>query len=112
MPDTQKNIVKDSLRCGALIFLLLAILITARGGAYILLAIAIIPGMGYGLVLMSSVENIRYPLGGILFILLSVGINIGCVYEVSRDFLRAGQYAPFRLVAYSAIGAVALSLCY
>ena len=76
------------------------------------MVVGIVPGLGFGLVLMSSAEDIRYPLGGISFILLSVGINIGCVALVLIDFMKPGQYVPFWFVACSAFGAVLLTVCY
>ncbi|WP_431216438.1 hypothetical protein ACQ86N_18575 [Puia sp. P3] len=90
----------------------MALLLLGRGGVFILLVMAVAPGLGFGLVLMSSVENIRYPLGGVLFILLSLAINTGCSALVTINFLKSGHYAPFNLIAFSAIGAVLLNLCY
>jgi len=85
-----------------------------RGGGFIVLLIYAVPGLFYGLTLVSSVDPPVTTLGTILFIILSMVINILCVYGVLRDFMNvdAGPYVALELVTYSTVGAVTLGLCY
>ena len=70
------------------------------------------PGLFYGLTLVASSDPPASGPGAILFIPLSVGINILCVYQIFGDLMDNKPYVALKQVSYSAIGAVMLSLCY
>jgi len=108
----QKDISKASLRCGILTFLIITIALLCRGGSFILLLIYAAPGLFYGLTLVSSMDAQDSPLGTILFMILSLTINIFCVYQVTKDALYTdpSPYAALKLVTYGTLGAVMLSL--
>jgi hypothetical protein len=102
----QTTISKAALASGLLVFAIILILLFSGAGSFILLAIYGAPGLIYGLALTAPAHNRVSAFRSISFVLLSMTINIVCVYYVSNDFLDYSHYAPLKLVACSTIGAV------
>jgi hypothetical protein len=108
------SISKAALRSGLSVFLFLLILLFSKAGSFLLFAICVAPGLVYGLALTTSAKNPVSAFGKLFLILLAMTINIGCVYYVSNDFLDLdyNQYAAFKSVTCSTIGAILFTLCY
>ncbi len=89
----KSSISKVALKCGLAVYLLILLLLLTKTGSLILLAIWIGPGLVYGIALIAAEDC---PVAGfrqLVFILLSLAINMACVYFVSRDFLDV-DYQP------------------
>jgi hypothetical protein len=112
LPNLQKDISIASLRLGLAIFLLIAIMLFCGGGYFSLFIALIVPGVGYGMVLAASVENPRSDLRTIFFIIVSMFINVFCVWRIYIDFMDNESYASMKVVTYSTIAAVVLSICF
>jgi hypothetical protein len=108
----KTSISKAALASGLLVFVILLILLFSSAGDIILLAIYVAPGLIYGLALTASANNPVSAVRSVVFVLLSVVINIVCVYFVGQDFLDSGYDGPLKLVACGAIGAVLFTSCY
>jgi hypothetical protein len=108
----KTSISKAALVSGLLVFVILLILLFSSAGDFILLAIYVAPGLVYGLALTASANNPVSAVRSVVFVLLSVVINIVCVYFVCQDFLDPGYFAPLKLVACGGIGAVLLTSLY
>jgi hypothetical protein len=69
------------------------------------------PGLFYGFALAAYCEKPTTALQEILFLLLSIIINVYCVYQI--DFLNDKNKYPYvRLLTNGGVGAILLSLCY
>jgi hypothetical protein len=108
----KTSISKAALSSGLFVFIILLILLFSHAGGFILLATYVAPGLVYGLALTASANNPVSTVRSVVFILLSMVINIGCVYVVWQAFLDPGYHAPLKLVVCGAIGAVLLTGCY
>jgi hypothetical protein len=106
------TITKAAFRSGLLVFLAILILLFTKAGSFVIIAIYLAPGLAFGLGLTSAVKNQVSAFSSIFFVLLSMAINIFCVYYVSNDFLDLdyGHYASIKSVICSAIGAAALTM--
>jgi hypothetical protein len=110
----KTSISKAALSSGLLVFIILLIFLFSRAGDFFFLAIYVAPGLVYGLALTASANNPVSAVRGMIFVLLSVVINFGCVYFVCQDFLDLdpGYIAPLKLVICGGIGAVLLTSSY
>ena len=108
----KTSISKAALSSGLLVYLIILAFLFSHAGSFILLAIYIVPGLLYGLALTASAPNTASAVGSVLFVILSVVINIACVYYVCQDFVDQGRFAGLKLVVASSVGAVSLTSCY
>jgi hypothetical protein len=108
----KPSISKAALSSGLTVFIIILILLFSSAGSFILVAIYVAPGLVYGLALTASAKSPVSAFGSVLFVLLSMAINIICVYCVSQDFLDQGHFAPLKLLICGTAGAVLLTICY
>jgi hypothetical protein len=108
----KTSISKAAFASGLLVFIILLVLLFSRAGSTILLAICVVPGLVYGLALTASTNKPVSPIRAIFLVLLSMAINFTCVYCTTENFPFCGQTEAFKLVLFSAIGAILLTICY
>jgi hypothetical protein len=108
----KTSISKAALASGLLVYIIILVLLFSRAGSSILLAICVAPGLVYGLALTTSANKPVSAIRAIFFVLLSMAINIMCVYYTTENFPFSGQNESFKLVLFSAIGAILLTICY
>lgn len=106
----ETNITILSFKTGFVLFVAATLTLLVKGGSFILVFTHLLPGLVYGFVLATHIEQPTALWRKIVFIVLSTALYIFCAFQV--DFINSNPNAPAQLFGLSIVGALILKLTY